>query len=104
MGGSHQGQAILWLFGLGAGGPGGDESQGWGGGRGDPEAPGISQRKPGAGKVQSTAAEGVPHRKWRDRISQFISHVRLKRSGAWWYVEQANPPEAGWRCGVPSLS
>jgi hypothetical protein len=21
---------------------------------------------------------------------EFISHMRLKRSGAWWYVEQAN--------------
>jgi hypothetical protein len=22
--------------------------------------------------------------------NKFISHVRLKRSGAWWYVERAN--------------
>ena len=25
-----------------------------------------------------------------ESANKFISHVRLKRSGAWWYVEQAN--------------
>jgi hypothetical protein len=25
-----------------------------------------------------------------ESANKFISHVRLKRSGAWWYVERAN--------------
>jgi hypothetical protein len=34
-----------------------------------------------------------------ESANKFISHVRLKRSGAWWYVERAN---MNWRCGAPN--
>jgi hypothetical protein len=38
-----------------------------------------------------------------ESANKFISHVRLKRSGAWWYVEQANEMLA-LRCAKPGLS
>jgi hypothetical protein len=38
-----------------------------------------------------------------ESANKFISHVRLKRSGAWWYVERANMILA-LRCDKPVLS
>jgi hypothetical protein len=38
-----------------------------------------------------------------ESANKFISHVRLKRSGAWWYVAQANEMLA-LRCAKPGLS
>ena len=38
-----------------------------------------------------------------ESANKFISHVRLKRSGAWWYVERANEMLA-LRCAKPVLS
>src|ERR671919_1113780 len=85
MSGGHQGQAVLRLSGLGAAGPGGDEPQGWRGGRGDPEAPGLSQGKPGAGEVWLAPPEGVPHWEWGDRISQQV-HQPCATEALWCLV------------------
>jgi hypothetical protein len=38
-----------------------------------------------------------------ESANKFISHVRLKRSGVWWYVERANVILA-LRCAKPVLS
>jgi hypothetical protein len=33
----------------------------------------------------------ISHRKlWHEAANKCISQVRLKRSGAWWYIKQAN--------------
>jgi hypothetical protein len=92
MGGSHQGQAVLRL------------SLDWvlmdleGMKPRDEEAAeeirkllGYLKENQGRVKYRALRRNGYPMGSGGiESANKFISHVRLKRSGAWWYVERAN--------------
>src|SRR5207248_7141626 len=60
--------------------------------RGDRQTDPIPPAPSRAGRLSVRPQRRLSHREWRgtESANKCICHVRLKRSGGWWYVENAN--------------